>query len=291
MAARSSIRFHFTANGSCGGTITATLQLQDGPADLGTVEPFLKARRIDRLTTNFIETFETPGHAARPAGRLVRRRFRAARRVVHHQRHRRYATPFRLCRSHHQRRRVRPLSPPIAVTSSAAQLSFRPGPKTWISRERPLTTTNECFDGGVLEIQIGAGAFADILAAGGSFVANGYNNVIAPASADNPLPSRQAWSGDSGGFITSIVNLPRPPPPPPARTSSCDGAVPPTPATPTAPSVGGSTPFRSTTAVATSVAAALGSRSSPPRKSSPQTSPSRFKPPPARPTKSSENST
>ncbi len=31
------------------------------------------------------------------------------------------------------------------------------------------------YDGGVLEIKIGTNAFTDIIAAGGSFVSNGYN--------------------------------------------------------------------------------------------------------------------
>ena len=34
------------------------------------------------------------------------------------------------------------------------------------------------FDGGVLEISIGGGAFQDILAAGGTFGVGGYNGTI-----------------------------------------------------------------------------------------------------------------
>ena len=63
------------------------------------------------------------------------------------------------------------------------------------------------FDGGVLEISIGGGAFQDIIAAGGSFVTGGYNGTIS-TSFSNPLAGRQAWSGNSGGFITTTVNLP-----------------------------------------------------------------------------------
>jgi hypothetical protein len=70
-------------------------------------------------------------------------------------------------------------------------------------------TTWEAFDGGVLEIQVGTNSFTDILTAGGSFVTNGYNRTIASTTeSDNPLANRQAWSGNSGGFITTIVNLP-----------------------------------------------------------------------------------
>ncbi|HKP02323.1 MAG TPA: hypothetical protein VJU77_03090 [Chthoniobacterales bacterium] len=60
-------------------------------------------------------------------------------------------------------------------------------------------------DGGVLEVMTETGAFEDIIAAGGSFVTGGYNSRI--FSASNPLDGRQAWSGGSGGFITTKINL------------------------------------------------------------------------------------
>jgi uncharacterized repeat protein (TIGR01451 family) len=64
----------------------------------------------------------------------------------------------------------------------------------------------------VLEIQIGTNAFTDILTAGGTFVSGGYNQTIYTTNdvpeADNPLAGRQVWGGFSGGFISTIVNLP-----------------------------------------------------------------------------------
>ena len=63
------------------------------------------------------------------------------------------------------------------------------------------------YDGGLLEIQIGSGPFMDILAAGGSFVTGGYTRTIS-SDFGNPLAGRRAWSGNSGGFITTTVNLP-----------------------------------------------------------------------------------
>jgi hypothetical protein len=64
------------------------------------------------------------------------------------------------------------------------------------------------FDGGVLELSTdGGNTFKDILAAGGRFVAGGYNRVIA-ADRGSPIAGRQAWSGNSGGFITTVVGLP-----------------------------------------------------------------------------------
>ncbi len=63
------------------------------------------------------------------------------------------------------------------------------------------------FDGGVLEISINGGAFADLLAAGGTFISGGYTSTI-----DNrfgsPVAGRRAWSGNSVGYITSIAELP-----------------------------------------------------------------------------------
>jgi hypothetical protein len=64
------------------------------------------------------------------------------------------------------------------------------------------------FDGGVLEISTdGGNTFQDILAAGGSFIMGGYNRTIA-ADRGSPIAGRQAWSGNSQGFITTVVNVP-----------------------------------------------------------------------------------
>ena len=63
------------------------------------------------------------------------------------------------------------------------------------------------FDGGVLEISINGGAFTDIITAGGSFAAGGYNGTIS-TSFLSPIAGRQAWTGNSGGYITTVANLP-----------------------------------------------------------------------------------
>lgn len=59
--------------------------------------------------------------------------------------------------------------------------------------------TENTWDGVVLEVKIGAGAFQDILAAGGSFAANGYNGTLGNFSGcsanPNPLATRAAWTG------------------------------------------------------------------------------------------------
>ncbi|MEO6252070.1 MAG: hypothetical protein ABIO79_02085, partial [Ferruginibacter sp.] len=84
----------------------------------------------------------------------------------------------------------------FAVASAPSQLIFR--------NNYNLEST---FDGMVLEISINGGAFTDIITAGGSFVAGGYNGTIS-VNFGSPILGRQAWTGNSGGFITTTVNLP-----------------------------------------------------------------------------------
>jgi hypothetical protein len=65
------------------------------------------------------------------------------------------------------------------------------------------------FDGAVLEVSFDQGnTFQDILAAGGAFVVGGYNRTIA-TDRGSPIAGRQAWSGNSGGFVTTTINLPQ----------------------------------------------------------------------------------
>ncbi len=86
--------------------------------------------------------------------------------------------------------------PVIPIWNPSAQLTFR--------NNFNLETT---FDGGVLEVSVNGGAFADIVTAGGSFVTGGYTATISTVFS-SPIGGRTAWSGNSGGFITTTVNLP-----------------------------------------------------------------------------------
>jgi len=64
------------------------------------------------------------------------------------------------------------------------------------------------FDGGVLEISLDQGqTYQDILDAGGGFISGGYNRTIS-TDRGSPIAGRRAWSGNSGGFITTVVALP-----------------------------------------------------------------------------------
>ena len=53
----------------------------------------------------------------------------------------------------------------------------------------------------------GGNTFQDILASGGGFSSGGYNRTIA-TDRGSPIAGRQAWSGNSNGFITTVVGLP-----------------------------------------------------------------------------------
>ena len=84
----------------------------------------------------------------------------------------------------------------LSITSAAAQLTFR--------RKHDLESN---YDGLVLEISIDGGSFVDILAAGGSITAGGYNATLNIGS--NPIGGRQAWTGStSNAFVTTTVTLP-----------------------------------------------------------------------------------
>jgi len=88
--------------------------------------------------------------------------------------------------------------------SCCAQISFRHN----FNLEGSDIDPNLGFDGGVLELSTdGGNTFQDVIAAGGSFVMGGYNRTIA-ADRGSPIAGRQAWSGNSGGFMTTVVNVP-----------------------------------------------------------------------------------
>lgn len=67
--------------------------------------------------------------------------------------------------------------------------------------------TETGFDGGVLEVAIDGGPFKDILAAGGAMPEGGYNGAIS-AAFGSPIAGRAAWTGNSGGYVSTRVLLP-----------------------------------------------------------------------------------
>jgi hypothetical protein len=192
--------FTFTAAGVCGGMITASLQLQDGATDLGTVTYNFT---LGTVNTVLSENFDGVVAPALPAGWVAT----TAQDVANNSNP--WATdtttpdtaPNSVFTNDPNNISDELLdTPTINITSNVARLIFR---HSFI-----LENT---FDGGVIEISspnINAGAFTDVTnaAVGGSFVQGGYTATI-DTRFGNPISGRMAFTGNSGGFITSIVNL------------------------------------------------------------------------------------
>jgi hypothetical protein len=92
----------------------------------------------------------------------------------------------------------------VTITSVSAVMRFRNNFNTEFSG-------GIYWDGFVLEVSapgISNGDFLDITDShvGGSFVSGGYTGEI-DGTANNPLAGRMAWSGDSGGYIDTVINL------------------------------------------------------------------------------------
>jgi subtilisin-like proprotein convertase family protein len=189
--------FTFVAQGTCGGSIQATLHLQDGPDDLGNVTFTMS---LGNFVPSFTENFDGVTAPALPAGWTAT--------VTGASPPPAWATTTAAGFF---------VSPPNgAATGSSATLSesrlesdliaVPPGLSARLSFRNNYNLESG-FDGGVLEISIGGGAFQDILAAGGSFVAGGYNGTISTGFSSG-IAGRQAWTGTSSGFILTTVNLP-----------------------------------------------------------------------------------
>jgi hypothetical protein len=191
--------FTFTAAGSCGGTITASLQLQDGPQYVGTVNVPIT---LGQITTLYTQAFDTVTAPALPSGWTSAATGAETPWVTQTTTN---STPpnSAFCPDVSNVGTSDLISPSIVLPGGPSILSFT----HYYDLETNTASATDGFDGGVLDVKIGANAFADILAVGGSFAANGYDHTI-DTGFGNPLAGRQAWSGTSPGFVTTIVNLP-----------------------------------------------------------------------------------
>lgn len=184
--------FSFTASGLCGGIISPTFQLQDDTNDLGLVTFNLP---LGAIATVSAEDFDSVSAPSLPSGWTTTATGGGVPWVTSTAQSQ--TPPNSVFAPDVASASVNELvSPPFPVPAAGSQLTFRHS-----------YATESGFDGGVLEIKIGGGAYGDILTAGGSFAAGGYNSTLATGTA-NPLTGRPGWSGASGGFITTIVNLP-----------------------------------------------------------------------------------
>jgi hypothetical protein len=188
--------------GTCGSAITVVLQLQDGSADLGTASFSLPLGSFTPLTT-FTQDFDGLTVPALPLGWTTTPTGGASNWVTTTAS---YDTPpnSAFAAEPPVPGLAKLVSPAISIISSSAQLSFR---NRYNFETSPYDPTLG-YDGGNLEIQIGNGSFADILAAGGAFVAGGYTGAIDVTDVDNPLAGQAAWTGQTTGFMTTTVTLP-----------------------------------------------------------------------------------
>jgi len=85
---------------------------------------------------------------------------------------------------------------------TSARLTFRHNFNLEASSEDP----NLGFDGGVLEMSTDGGNTFQYIPPE-SFVTGGYNRTIS-TDRGSPIAGLRAWSGNSEGFITTVVNLP-----------------------------------------------------------------------------------
>jgi uncharacterized repeat protein (TIGR01451 family) len=195
--------FTLTAGGVCGQTISLVWQLQNGSANLGSVS-FDFALGAPVATTTLAQNFDGLAAPALPSGWSTSVTGAQVDWVTT------TVASDTLPNSAFATDAGNPgvaylYSPVIGIVSSSAQLTFRQNYDLEYETSRHGTSTY--FDGGVLDIAIGSGSFADIISAGGNFVTGGYNGPLS-SSYGNPLAGRQAWSGDSGGWITTTINLP-----------------------------------------------------------------------------------
>jgi hypothetical protein len=186
--------FQFTATGTCGSTVTATMQLQDGATNYGTITYTI---RLGTIQPTLSQNFDAVSPPSLPSGWTA---------VIASGSMAPWAT--NTTSPHTAPNAVsattvttpsdnRLTSPSVSIPSVTPQLSFR---HRW--------NLESGYDGGILEISINGGAFTDIIAAGGSFVSGGYNGSISSRDG-SPIAGANAWTGSfDSSYTTTLINLP-----------------------------------------------------------------------------------
>jgi photosystem II stability/assembly factor-like uncharacterized protein len=197
--------FRFSNNGTCGGTITLTFHLQDGDLDLGNVSiPFtlgLLQTGAPVLTENFDGVTAPNLPASWTTARSSTATNTAALWVT--------STTTSDTAPNSAFGAGGTVASDTSVTSptipipNAPAFGTNPGVRLTF---RNNYNTEPGFDGGRLEISVNGGAFQEIITAGGSFVEGGYNGTI--GNTDSIFTGLPAWTGNSGGFITTTAVLP-----------------------------------------------------------------------------------
>lgn len=197
------LAFTFTGMGTCGGNITAVLSLQSGTNFVGTLSYVMRLGQFITAQT-FAENFDGSAGSFVPLG-WSNSTGNATNWVVSTNEWDSPSNAVFVTQSS-QVGLSTLISPQIPILSASAQLSFMNNFDLKASPTNSATPTNG-YDGGLLEIQTDSGPFTDIVSAGGSFASGGYTARI-NAACDNPLAGKFCWTGNSGGFISTVINLP-----------------------------------------------------------------------------------
>ncbi|HQW45574.1 MAG TPA: S8 family serine peptidase [Chitinophagaceae bacterium] len=189
--------FSFFVNNTvnCGETITLTWDLVDGVTNMGTLSKVFSVGSLS-LIPAISENFDALVVPALPVGWTQNQLFGTGINWVSSTTNPNSAPNTAFANDPATQQTTALESPVFAVQSAQATITF----------EKAFTTENT-FDGAVFEIKIGAGAWTDILAAGGSFTIGGYNGTISGA-ATTTLAGRSAWTGTSAIFTPTTVLLP-----------------------------------------------------------------------------------
>jgi hypothetical protein len=189
--------FSFTATGQCGSNITLIFQLQDGGLNLGTTSTTLPLGQIVAFASQNFDSVTAPvlpeGWTTSATGALSG--WFVTNSLADTGPNAAFSADAAAVGLNEL------VSPPIQMPGTPCQLAFR-------SRyDFEIGAGTNGYDGGVLEIKIGTNDFVDILASGGTFASGGYNTRL-DNNFQNPLGGRLAWSGNSGLYVTTLVNLP-----------------------------------------------------------------------------------
>ena len=195
--------FSFSNNGSCGDTITLTFHMQDGDLDLGNFSISYTLGVLVNSPATFTENFDGVVAPALPAGWTTARAGAGANPPLWVTNTTNDTPPNSAFGAGSTTPGESSLTSPTIAVPTAPVAGSHPGVRLTF---RNSYNTEPSFDGAVLEISINGGPFADILAAGGSFIEGGYNGSIGVT--DSVLTGRAAWTGNSAGFITTTVVLP-----------------------------------------------------------------------------------
>ncbi|MBS0661021.1 MAG: hypothetical protein JSR82_22605 [Verrucomicrobia bacterium] len=188
--------FMFLASGACAGSVTATLQLQDGATNYGTVTYQIQLGAT-QVATSDVELFDGVTAPALPAGWVSQVLSGGIPNFTTSTSAPDSGTNCIFTLSSGQRSETILTSPAIVIpTVGVSRLQFR---HRWL--------TEASYDGIVLEYSVNGGAFVDATSAGGVFEAGGYNSNFATDS-DCILAGQPAWTGNNQTYTTTILALP-----------------------------------------------------------------------------------